>query len=111
VYPLARPGLNPSGSPALNRSRCHEVGQFLGERLQSAGYLALRNVSCKVHEGVVHLHGRVPSYYLKQVAQTVISDVEGIYGIVNHIEVDAPPRCPAFWRVPRAERALAVSLD
>ena len=53
------------------------------------GYLALRDVSCDVHAGRVHLHGHLPSHYLKQVAQEAASEVSGVREVVNHIKVDA----------------------
>ena len=60
-------------------------------RLQEGGYAALRCVSCTFESGVLHLHGCVPSYYLKQVAQALVADVEGIRAIVNEIEVRRSP--------------------
>jgi osmotically-inducible protein OsmY len=59
-------------------------------RLRSTGYLALQDVSCDVHEECVHLRGRLPSYYLKQVAQTAVAEVEGVRRLINQIEVTAP---------------------
>lgn len=60
-------------------------------RLQSAGYHGLAEVTCEFHEGVLTLRGRVPTFYLKQVAQTVVRAVEDVTEIVNRIEVFAPP--------------------
>lgn len=53
----------------------------------TSAYFALRRVACAYHEGVLILRGRVPSFYLKQVAQTIVKNaVEGIQ-IDNRIEV------------------------
>jgi osmotically-inducible protein OsmY len=60
------------------------------QRLWRSGYLALRNVSCRACDGVVSLHGCLPSYYLKQVAQELASGVEGARLVINRIEVLAP---------------------
>jgi carbon storage regulator len=57
------------------------------------GYLALRDVSCDVHAGRVHLHGYLPTHYLKQVAQEAASEVSGVREVHNHIRVDAKARC------------------
>lgn len=62
------------------------------DRLRRSGYLAMSNVSCDAHEGVVYLYGRLPSYYLKQIAQAVAAGVEGVRRVVNRIEVCAPAR-------------------
>jgi osmotically-inducible protein OsmY len=60
--------------------------------LRGNPYLALKNVSCDYHEGVLTLRGCLPSYYLKQMAQTAVSRVAGEAQIVNQIEVIAGRR-------------------
>jgi osmotically-inducible protein OsmY len=57
------------------------------DRLWRSGYLALRDVSCVALDGVVSLHGCLPSYYLKQVAQEIAAGVDGARCVVNRIEV------------------------
>jgi osmotically-inducible protein OsmY len=59
-------------------------------RFRRSGYLALRDVTCVARDGVVHLHGCLPSYYLKQVAQSIASAIDGVLSVSNHIEVIAP---------------------
>ena len=56
-------------------------------RLWEKAYLTLRRVSCECADGVLTLHGRVPSYYLKQLAQEAVAEVPGVREIVNAIEV------------------------
>jgi osmotically-inducible protein OsmY len=68
------------------------------DRLRRRGYLALWDVSCDARDGVVRLRGRVPSYYLKQVAQAEAAEVEGVRRVVNRIEVTAPSRPAAVGR-------------
>jgi osmotically-inducible protein OsmY len=46
-------------------------------------------IECYDHEGVVTLRGRVPSYYLKQVAQELVGRVPGVEVVSNHLEVAA----------------------
>jgi hypothetical protein len=60
-------------------------------RLRAAGYQGLAEVTCDFHEGVLTLRGRVPTYYMKQVAQTAVRALEEVTEIVNRIEVFAPP--------------------
>jgi hypothetical protein len=50
-------------------------------------YLALKNVACEYSEGVLTLRGYLPSYYLKQIAQTIVANLEGVDRLVNAIEV------------------------
>jgi osmotically-inducible protein OsmY len=59
-------------------------------RLRRSGYLALRDVSCDLYVGTVRLRGRLPSYYLKQVAQAIVSEIAGVHQVINHIEIVAP---------------------
>lgn len=58
------------------------------QRLSRSAYLALRDVSCVSGEGcTLLLRGHLPSYYLKQVAQTLVADIEGVCEVVNQIVV------------------------
>ncbi|HZY87769.1 MAG TPA: BON domain-containing protein [Gemmataceae bacterium] len=52
-------------------------------------YLALKNVTCEYSAGVLTLRGYLPSYYLKQIAQTIVANLEGVGRLVNAIEVVA----------------------
>ncbi len=56
-------------------------------RLRRNSYLALQNVSCEYHDGVLFLHGWVSTYYLKQVACSVVADLEGVHRVVDQIDV------------------------
>ena len=62
------------------------------DRLRRSGYLALSDVSCDARDDVIYLRGRLPSYYLKQIAQAVADEVEGVRRVVNRIEVIVPAR-------------------
>lgn len=62
-------------------------------RLRKSGYPELRLIACVFHEGVLTLRGRVTTYYLKQMAQTLIRELESVGEINNRLEVAAPP-CP-----------------
>jgi len=55
--------------------------------LRKASYLALRSVRCEVEGDALILKGSVPSYYLKQIAQTHASQENSAHRIVNEIEV------------------------
>jgi BON domain len=75
---------------ASGPKRSESVKQLAGACLTQSGYLALRSISCDLIEGVLHLRGRVPSHYLKQVAQSLVLELKGVRGVVNQIEVVAP---------------------
>lgn len=60
----------------------------LAERaLRNSPYLALRKITCACQNDVMTLRGCLPTYYLKQVAQAVVAQVDGVRQIVNEIEV------------------------
>lgn len=57
------------------------------QALNSSGYPQLRNLQAYCHSGRVTLQGRLPTYFLKQVAQTVIRSVIGVRDIDNDVKV------------------------
>ena len=60
-------------------------------RLQGDSH-RLNNVACDYHRGALRLRGEVPTFYLKQVAQTLVRRLEGVGEINNRLEVAAPRR-------------------
>jgi hypothetical protein len=81
--------------------------------LQSSGYTVLRRLRCEVTDGVVIVHGILPSYYLKQVAQTIVLRLEGIEGVMNLVEVrgtDSRSCCENEDEAPEVEFAVETRL-
>lgn len=56
-------------------------------RLQASSYPSIRKVLCVYEEGVLLLRGRLPTFFLKQMAQIAVADIEGVKQVVNQIEV------------------------
>ena len=56
-------------------------------RLHATGYHALQAIDYEYHEGMVILRGRVSTYYMKQLAQSVLMADPMVQAIVNLIEV------------------------
>ncbi len=93
----------------------NRVAERAETQLRRNGHVATQDISCSYHEGVLLLRGRVPTYYLKQVAQTVVMRVDGVEQVDNRIEVgtspaprsttghDDPSECDELWR-PRRPR-------
>jgi hypothetical protein len=50
--------------------------------------------------GVLEVRGCVPSFYLKQVLQTVLSDLDGVCWIDNQVEVVSPRGLSSVRNVP-----------
>lgn len=67
-------------------------------QLRESPYNALREIDCRAQAGVVTLTGTVPSYHLKQVAQTLVGNLQGVQRVDNRLEVaehdDAAVRHP-----------------
>src|SRR5262245_6969759 len=76
-----------AGSETSMNARVSAIDLKAEESLRRTSYLSLRDVSCLSSEGVLFLHGNLPSYYLKQVAQEIASGVEGVHHVVNQIKV------------------------
>ena len=56
-------------------------------REQAAHPFCFRRVTCRYDQGVLTLHGRVATFYLKQVLQTLLMDLDGVRQIDNEVEV------------------------
>jgi hypothetical protein len=61
-------------------------------RLHQSAYSPLRHLTCQVHGQVLTICGRVPSYYMKQVAQSLLGQLEGVGTIDNQLDVQSPWR-------------------
>lgn len=61
----------------------------LQEQLQSSPYWSVRQLSCHVDQGRIVVRGAVPSYYLKQVAQSVAAKSVGAECVRSDIEVQS----------------------
>ncbi|HVC96013.1 MAG TPA: BON domain-containing protein [Pirellulales bacterium] len=67
-----------------------EVETRIQDRLSAHGDPALRRLSWHLDSGVLVLSGRLPSFYLKQVAQEAVSHLDEVLQVVNRIEVERP---------------------
>jgi osmotically-inducible protein OsmY len=64
-----------------------EIAQAAASSLRSGPYPVLRNISCRCESGQLTLTGAVGSFYLKQIAQTIVARVPGVGRIDNRLEV------------------------
>jgi hypothetical protein len=65
---------------------------LIQDRFHRSPYLPLRYIECRLNDGVLILRGRVPTFYLKQLAQTIGHSLKGIRLVVNELRVDFPKR-------------------
>ena len=57
--------------------------------LASLGWQSLKQLHVRVSEGAVFLHGRVASFYERQLAINACQRVAGVYQLNEAIEVDS----------------------
>ena len=75
--------------PAVHRNSARSLVADLARwRLSRSSYWQIRQITCRYHEGVLVLYGHLSFYYLKQLAQETVRDLEGVEEIINHIEVE-----------------------
>jgi osmotically-inducible protein OsmY len=55
--------------------------------LSESAYPDLRRLQCDCHDGIISIRGRLPSYFLKQMAQTIVSRISGVRRVSNQINV------------------------
>jgi osmotically-inducible protein OsmY len=67
--------------------RSVSLAERVERALRATGYPALRTIEVSVHCRRVVLKGRVPSYYMKQMAQAVTLAVAGVQELCNDVEV------------------------
>jgi hypothetical protein len=73
--------------PTPAHSEEHRLVECVERALRATGYGALREIEVTARGCGVCLQGRVPSYYLKQVAQATTLAVPGTYPLQNALEV------------------------
>lgn len=64
-----------------------ELARKAAAVLTASGYQVLRNLQVHCDNGRVTLQGRLPTYFLKQVAQITVEQVDGVRDVDNDIRV------------------------
>jgi osmotically-inducible protein OsmY len=96
--------LRPRAEPELISGR--DVQASAMARLRESSYREIHQVSCEFHEGVLTLRGCLPTYYLRQIAQNLVGDLEGVVEIDDRLEVARPPA----WSEPELPYAFSETL-
>ncbi len=81
----------PPGECKVSRPRTadEQIVDLACQALHSSGYSQLRHLQVSFEHGRMTLQGQLPTYYLKQVAQSVIQDVAGVREIDNDVRVSS----------------------
>ena len=64
----------------------YQLRDAVMDGLRHSGYRSLSNIKCEVLDGIVAIFGVVPSFFMKQVAQTIILRM-GQVAIKNNLKV------------------------
>lgn len=73
--------------PSPNSGTVDSVCTQAEQLLSTNPYLAIRRITCEFRDGVLILTGCLPSYYLKQLAQSVVQQASRVERIENQIQV------------------------
>lgn len=66
----------------------HQLIARIRRVLNSSGYAALSQIRIVVERRHVYLEGRVPTYFLKQIAQTLVLSLEDVRFVSNNLVVE-----------------------
>lgn len=78
-----RTGTSGKDAVSCDAVLCDDVGSAL----RATGRVDLQHVEISAQSGEVCLKGRVPTYYLKQLAQATTQQVAGVRTVENAVEV------------------------
>lgn len=80
-----------SGQESQRSGACAEaidaLADVVGREFQASPYPAMRGLRCVSDGGSLTLEGRVRSFFLKQMAQALVSRLAGGVAVENRIEV------------------------
>ncbi len=79
-----------TAAPENAQTRETLVEMAADARLRQSANLELRRITCTFIGGVLLLQGWVSSYYLSQVAQTFVQELDGVEAIDNQLTVISP---------------------
>lgn len=80
-----------AGSPQFDRNQ--SIARAAKRALEQSAYRSLQGIDCEYSEGQLILRGTVPSYYMKQVAQSLLKPISSIQRVDNRLLVASePPR-------------------
>lgn len=76
---------------AIKTDRSGELLLRVDSAIKSNPHLSSHQVFCQEESGIVILHGRVRSFFEKQMAQETLKRLDGVEKVVNELEVEWLP--------------------
>jgi osmotically-inducible protein OsmY len=80
---------DPSAALQAHEGNICRVALSAQRALHNSQYLALRRVHCWCQDGRLVLEGRVPTFYLLQLAQALVCRLPGVQQVENRLQVQA----------------------
>ncbi|MEO8269799.1 MAG: BON domain-containing protein [Aureliella sp.] len=71
-----------------HQSASRELLQRVDSAIKGNPHLTRHQVFCQEESGIVILHGRVGSFFQKQMAQESLKRLAGVEKVINELEVD-----------------------
>jgi osmotically-inducible protein OsmY len=84
-------------SEEFDRDLLKRITNFLNQK----GYVPLRSLEITVERGLVLVRGRVPTFYMRQIAIECIKRVAGVTQVVDLIDVVGQAHAVSVSTVPR----------
>lgn len=85
---LASATYTPTAPTAVMRDRRSEVEQTVRQRLSDCSYrYYFRHVEWEYSDGTLVLRGRVPTFYMKQILQTILRGIDHVDELSNEVDV------------------------
>lgn len=66
----------------------HELRKRVDSAIKGNPHLTRHRVFCQEESGIVVLHGRVGSFFQKQMAQETLKRLAGVEKVINELQVD-----------------------
>ena len=76
---------------SLTDTKAASLSEIANRLFRENRHPAIRRLTCRIGHGTLTISGQVPSYYLKQLAQTAVQHLPGVGRICNLVEVTGQP--------------------
>ena len=73
--------------PLPDETQAERIIAVAKDRILHQPHLSVQRIWCEFNGRQLYLRGQVPSFYLKQLAQTAVSGLDGVSQVINEIEV------------------------
>jgi hypothetical protein len=85
------PALQPTVAVPARAPQSRRIAGAVQRQLQQSPYRSIRTLQCEYESGALVLRGSLPTFYLKQLAQSIALRVPGVAAIRDLIEVAYQP--------------------